>query len=137
MPFGLIFQQGFVYLDCEIFPGEQQQESVSHAVRKGELYFCSLEETYNVMGKMSSGWGSISPYKPPESSLRKRNSEQVTAPAHLVSKTYPRRQMGKGLVFTEIPIQTARDCEGLRADQSRDLFRENRVSDAGKTNCKK
>lgn len=47
MPFGLIFQQGFVSLDYEIFPGEQQ-ENVSHAVRKGELYFCSLEETYNV-----------------------------------------------------------------------------------------
>uniref|UniRef100_A0A8C2SI31 PROLACTIN protein n=1 Tax=Capra hircus TaxID=9925 RepID=A0A8C2SI31_CAPHI len=67
--------EGMEMIFGQIFPGEQQQESVSHAVRKGELYFCSLEETYNVMGKMSSGWGSISPYKPPESSLRKRNSE--------------------------------------------------------------
>lgn len=75
MPFGLIFQQGFVQLDYEIFPGEQQQENISHAVRKGELYFCSLEETYNTMGKMSIGWGTISPNKPLEKSLRKRNSE--------------------------------------------------------------
>lgn len=75
MPFGLIFQQGFVQLDYEIFPGEQEQENVPHAVRERELYFCSLEETYNVMGKKSSGWGAISPHKPPEKSLRKRHSK--------------------------------------------------------------
>lgn len=51
MPFGLIFQQGFVQLDYEIFPGEQQQEDVSHAVRKRELYFRSLEENISCNGQ--------------------------------------------------------------------------------------
>lgn len=76
------------------------------------------------MGKMSSGWGAISPHNPPERSLRKRNSEQDTTLAHLGSGNSPRRQMGDGFLgagFTvKAPTQRASDCEGVRNAQSQE-----------------
>lgn len=77
---------------------------------------------------MSSGWGAISPHKAPERSLE---NGIVNKTLHQYIWFQNIVQEGRaGLSFTgagptlTVSAQTVSDCEGLRADQSQELFRE-------------